>query len=61
MPSKWPLVPPDIQLTGAQKDVMETFRIPSQLPSDLLGAYIILLAQFWSDVLLAVVLHCKGW
>jgi phosphoenolpyruvate carboxylase len=50
-------VPPDIQLTETQKDVMETFRILSQLPSDSLGAYIISMAQYPSDVLLVVLLQ----
>jgi phosphoenolpyruvate carboxylase len=55
--SKRPLVPPDIQLTASQKDVMDTFRILGQLPSDSLGAYIISMAQMPSDVLLVVLLQ----
>lgn len=44
-------------LTDAQRDVLDTFRVLAQLPSDSLGAYIISMAQTASDVLLVVLLQ----
>ena len=55
--SRRPLVPPGMELTAEQQDVVDTFRILGQLPPDSLGAYIISMAQTPSDVLTVVLLQ----
>jgi phosphoenolpyruvate carboxylase len=55
--SRRPLVPPGMELTESQRDVVETFRVLAQLPPDSLGAYIISMAQTASDVLIVVLLQ----
>jgi phosphoenolpyruvate carboxylase len=55
--SRRPLVPPGLNLTADQQDVVDTFRVLAQLPPDSLGAYIISMAQTASDVLIVVLLQ----
>ena len=57
MQSRRPLVPPGMELTPKQEDVIETFRVLAQLPPDALGAYVISMAQTASDVLTVVLLQ----
>lgn len=46
-----PLLPPDLQLEGEDRDTLETFRVLAELPADALGAYVISMARNPSDVL----------
>jgi phosphoenolpyruvate carboxylase len=55
--SRRPLMPPALDLTADMRDVVDTFRVLSQLPTDSLGAYIISMAQTASDVLVVVLLQ----
>ena len=57
MQSRRPLMPPAMDLTPDQRDVVDTFRVIAQLPPDSLGAYIISMAQTASDVLVVVLLQ----
>ncbi|KAL4423808.1 hypothetical protein ABPG75_001109 [Micractinium tetrahymenae] len=54
---KRPLLPPDLPMTPEVADVIGTFRMLSQLPSDSLGAYIISMSHTASDVLAVVLLQ----
>ncbi|KAG0575701.1 hypothetical protein KC19_5G024900 [Ceratodon purpureus] len=48
---KRPLFGPDLPTTDEVKDVLDTFRVIAELPSDCFGAYIISMATAPSDVL----------
>lgn len=55
--SNRPLLPTNMPMSGEVADVINTFRMLSQLPSDSLGAYIISMAHTASDVLVVVLLQ----
>ncbi len=46
-----PLVPPHLEASPEVQDVFDTFRMLARLPSGSLGAYIITMASYASDVL----------
>jgi phosphoenolpyruvate carboxylase len=54
---KRPLLPPDLPMSAEVEDVVGTFRMLSQLPSDSMGAYIISMSHTASDVLAVVLLQ----
>ena len=54
---KRPLMPPTLQTTPEVADVINTFRVIGELPSDSLGAYVISMARAASDVLAVVLLQ----
>ena len=54
---KRPLMPPSLQTSAEQTDVINTFRVIAQLPPDSLGAYVISMARSASDVLAVVLLQ----
>ena len=54
---KRPLMPPTLQTSAEQADVINTFRVVAQLPPDSLGAYVISMARSASDVLAVVLLQ----
>lgn len=54
---KRPLMPPNLQTSAEQTDVINTFRVIAQLPPDSLGAYVISMARSASDVLAVVLLQ----
>ncbi len=54
---KRPLMPPTLQTSAEQADVINTFRTIAQLPPDSLGAYVISMARSASDVLAVVLLQ----
>lgn len=54
---KRPLMPPTLQTSAEQADVLNTFRTIAQLPADSLGAYVISMARSASDVLAVVLLQ----
>ncbi|KAL0034136.1 hypothetical protein WJX79_011096 [Trebouxia sp. C0005] len=54
---KRPLMPPTLQTSAEQADVVNTFRTIAQLPPDSLGAYVISMARSASDVLAVVLLQ----
>ena len=54
---KRPLMPPTLQTSAEQADVLNTFRTITQLPGDSLGAYVISMARSASDVLAVVLLQ----
>ena len=49
--SKRPLLSPDMPATGMVKEVLETFSVLAELPSECLGAYCISMSHYASDVL----------
>lgn len=55
--NKRPLLPHDLPMSGEVADVINTFKMLAQLPSDSLGAYIISMAHTASDVLVVVLLQ----
>eukprot|EP01025_Chloroclados_australasicus_P027986 TRINITY_DN2770_c1_g3_i1.p1 TRINITY_DN2770_c1_g3~~TRINITY_DN2770_c1_g3_i1.p1 ORF type:complete len:943 (-),score=138.17 TRINITY_DN2770_c1_g3_i1:18-2846(-) len=55
--NKRPLISPSIPLSDQAKEVLDTFRVLSELPADSLGAYIISMAKSASDVLAVVLLQ----
>ena len=57
---KRPLMPPGIQASTEEMDVINTFRTLSELPPDSLGAYVISMARAASDVLAVVLLQVRG-
>jgi len=56
MNSKRPLMPPGMQFSKDEEDVVNTFRVLASLPADSLGAYVISMARTASDVLCVKVL-----
>lgn len=48
---KRPLVPPTIEVPPDVKEVLDTFRVAAELGTDSLGAYVISMASYASDVL----------
>lgn len=54
---KRPLMPPNLQTSAEQADVINTFRVIAQLPPDSLGAYVISMTRSASDVLAVVLLQ----
>ena len=46
---KRPLMPPSLQTSAEQTDVINTFRVIAQLPPDSLGAYVISMARSARD------------
>lgn len=54
---KRPLMPPSLQVSAEQADVINTFRVLAHLPADSLGAYVISMARSASDVLAVVLLQ----
>lgn len=54
---KRPLLPPDLPMSAEVADVIGTFRMLAQLPTDSLGAYIISMSHTASDVLAVVLLQ----
>lgn len=54
---KRPLLPPELPMSAEVADVINTFRMLAELPSDSLGAYIISMAHTASDVLAVVLLQ----
>ena len=54
---KRPLMPPGMETTPDQTDVINTFRTLAQLPPDSLAAYVISMAHTASDVLAVVLLQ----
>lgn len=52
-----PLFPPGLPMAPEVQEVVNTFRVLSELPSDSLGAYIISMARTASDVLAVVLLQ----
>ena len=57
---KRPLMPPTLQTSAEQADVINTFRTIAQLPPDSLGAYVISMARSASDVLAVVLLQASS-
>ena len=57
---KRPLMPPGIQASTEETEVINTFRTLAELPPDSLGAYVISMAQAASDVLAVVLLQVRG-
>ena len=57
---KRPLMPPGIQASTEEMDVINTFRTLAELPPDSLGAYVISMARAASDVLAVVLLQVRG-
>ena len=55
--NKRPLVPQNLPMTAQISDVINTFRMLSELPPDSMGAYIISMAHTASDVLTVVLLQ----
>jgi phosphoenolpyruvate carboxylase len=49
--SRRPLIPDDLQASPDVREVLETFRIAAELPSESIGAYVISMAMQPSDVL----------
>lgn len=54
---KRPLMPPNLNTTPENADVLNTFKVCAELPSDSLGAYVISMARAASDVLAVVLLQ----
>ncbi|GFR48761.1 hypothetical protein Agub_g10581 [Astrephomene gubernaculifera] len=54
---KRPLMPPGMDMSPEEREVVATFRMLSELPADSLGAYIISMAKTASDVLAVVLLQ----
>lgn len=54
---KRPLLPPNVEMPKEIANVINTFKVISELPPDSLGAYVISMAQSASDVLAVVLLQ----
>ena len=52
-------MPPGIQASTEEMDVINTFRTLAELPPDSLGAYVISMARAASDVLAVVLLQVR--
>lgn len=56
---KRPLLPPNVDMPKEVANVINTFKVISELPPDSLGAYVISMAQSASDVLAVVLLQVR--
>ena len=54
---KRPLLPPNVEMPKEVANVINTFKVISELPSDSLGAYVISMAKSASDVMAVVLLQ----
>jgi len=58
--SKRPLLPEDMPMSDIVKEILDTYKIISELPSEALGAYVISMSRATSDILAVCLLQKLG-
>jgi len=58
--SKRPLLPEDMPMSDIVKEILDTYKIISELPSEALGAYVISMSRVTSDILAVCLLQKLG-
>eukprot|EP00913_Durusdinium_trenchii_P003459 g3202.t1 len=58
--SKRPLLPDDMPMSDIVKEILDTYKIISELPSEALGAYVISMSRATSDILAVCLLQKLG-
>ncbi|CAK9070585.1 Phosphoenolpyruvate carboxylase [Durusdinium trenchii] len=58
--SKRPLLPPEMQMSEIVREILDTYRIIADLPSESLGAYVISMTRTTSDILTVCLLQKLG-